>query len=120
MESILPDSTSHQKISTVLSPFYTKTLLIVIHALARVRDLSVPLLVSGDQLVHVDPRAGVLPNQLDDAPELPNHPSNLQVVAQNLERHRHGQRRVRLGLCDLTQPTSVVVVRGPGKARAAA
>ena len=53
---------SHQKLSTLLSPFYTKIILTVIHALARVRDLDDPLLVPGDQLVHVDPRADVLSN----------------------------------------------------------
>ena len=82
---------SHQKLSTLLSPFYTKTLLTVIHAPARVRDLGDPFLVPRDQLMHVDPRTGVLPNRLDNAPELPNHPFGLHVVAQNPERHRHDQ-----------------------------
>ena len=70
-----------------------------------------PLLVPRDQLVHVDPRAGVLPNRLDDAPELPDHASDLHVVAQNPERLHHGQRLVRLGLRDSTRPASVAVVR---------
>ena len=80
-ESRLPDLTSHQKLSTLLYPFYTKTLLTVIHASTRVRDLDIPLLILGDQLVHVDPRTGVLPNRLDDALGLPDHPSDLHVVA---------------------------------------
>ena len=80
-ESRLPDSTSHQKLSTLLSLFYTKTLLTVIHASTRVRDLDIPLLILGDQLVHVDPRTGVLPDRLDDALGLPDHPSDLHVVA---------------------------------------
>ena len=78
---------------------------------ARVGDLDDPLLVPGDQLVHVDPRAGVLPNRLDDAPGLPDHPSGLHVVAQNPVRRRHGQRRVRLGLRGSTRPAPVAVVR---------
>ena len=89
-ESRLPDSTSHQKLSTLLSPFYTKTLLTVIHASTCVRDLDIPLLVPGDQPMHVDPRVVVLPNRLDDALGLPNHPFGLHVVAQNSERRRHG------------------------------
>ena len=104
VESILPDSTSHQKISTLLSPFYTKTLLTVIHTPVCVKDLGDLLLVSGDQLVHVDPHAGVLPNRLDDAPRLPDHPSSLQVVAQNSKRRCCGQRRVWLGLRGSTRP----------------
>ena len=93
---------SHQKLSALLSPFYTKTLLTIIQALARVRDLDDSLLVPRDQLMHVDPRIGVLPNRLDDAPGLPDHPLGLHVVAQNLKQRRHDQRRVRLGLRGLT------------------
>lgn len=78
---------------------------------ARVGDLDDPLLVPGDQLVHVDPRAGVLPDRLDDAPGLPDHPSGLHVVAQNPVRRRHGQRRVRLRLRGSTRPAPVTVVR---------
>ena len=59
--------------------------------------------------MHVDPRIGVLPNQLDDAPRLPDHPSGLHVVPQNLEQRR--QRRVRLGLRGSTRPAFVAVVR---------
>ena len=83
----------------------------VIHASVSVRDLGDPLLVLGDQLVHVDPRADVLPNRLDDAPELPDHPSGLYVVAQNPERRCHGQRRVRLGLRGSTRLASMAMVR---------
>ena len=72
---------SHQILSTLLSPFYTKTLLIVIHVPVCVRDLDIPLFIPGDQLVHVDPHIGVLPNRLDDALGLPDHPSDLHVVA---------------------------------------
>ena len=70
-----------------------------------------PLLVPGNHPMYVDPRAGVLPNRLDDAPGLPDHPSGLHVVAQNPERLCHGQRRVRLGLRGSTRPASVAVVR---------
>ena len=52
--------------------------------------------------MHVDPRIGVLPNRLDDAPGLPDHPLGLHVVAQNLKQRRHDQRRVQLGLRGLT------------------
>ena len=81
---------SHQKLSTLLSLFYTKTLLTVIQVLVCVGDLDDPLLILRDQLVHVDPCVGVLPNRLDDAHELLDHPSGLHVVAQNSVRRCHG------------------------------
>lgn len=52
-------------------------------AAARVGNLDDPLLVPRHELVHVDPRAGVLPYRLYDAAGLANDAAGLQVVAEN-------------------------------------
>ena len=77
----------------------------------RVGDLDDSLLVPRHQLMHVDPRAGVLPDRLDDAPGLPDHPAGLHVVAEYAIRRRHGQRRVGLRLRATTRPAAMTVVR---------
>lgn len=80
-------------------------------ATARVGDLDHALVVAGDQLVHVDPRTGVLSDRLDDAPGLPDHPPGLRVVAEDPISRRHGQGRVRLRLRRPSRPTTMSVVR---------
>lgn len=62
-------------------------------AAARVGNLDDTLLVAGDQLVHVDPRAGVLPYGLNDASGLPDHAAGLHVVTQNAVTGGHRYRR---------------------------
>ncbi|PON81244.1 hypothetical protein TorRG33x02_229840 [Trema orientale] len=62
----------------------------------RVGNLNDSLLIAGHQLVHVDPRAGVLPNRLYDATGLADYPTGLHVVAKDTVSGGHRKRLVLL------------------------
>ncbi|PON72036.1 hypothetical protein PanWU01x14_068780 [Parasponia andersonii] len=62
----------------------------------RVGNLNDSFLIAGHQLVHVDPRAGVLPNRLYDAPGLADYPTGLHVVTKDTVSGGHRKRLVLL------------------------
>eukprot|EP00268_Persea_americana_P052010 TRINITY_DN5798_c0_g1_i1.p1 TRINITY_DN5798_c0_g1~~TRINITY_DN5798_c0_g1_i1.p1 ORF type:complete len:283 (+),score=39.23 TRINITY_DN5798_c0_g1_i1:98-850(+) len=59
----------------------------------HIRDLDDPLIVSVHELVDVDPRPGLLPDCLDDASGLPDHPSGLIIRAEYPKEHVMRRRR---------------------------
>lgn len=61
---------------------------------AHIGDLDDPLIVAVDERVNINPRPGLLPDGLDDAPGLSDHPSGLIIRAEDAEEHGlRGRRR---------------------------